>query len=70
MTASAAAGRRTATNQIGFNVQVLSPFGWRVVGFGKPYASREDAEKAMSELRVLDTMNREYRVYSALAPRA
>jgi hypothetical protein len=62
-----AAGSRWAVNQIGFDVQVLSPFGWRATGFCKPYDTREVAGAAMRELRALDSMNREYRVYAALA---
>jgi hypothetical protein len=62
--------RRQATNQNGFNVEVLSPFGWRVVGFRKPYDSPEAAETAMEQLLAMDSNEREYRVYPALAARA
>lgn len=67
---ASATHRRLATNQTGFNVEVLSPFGWRVVGFRKPYETHEAAAAALVELIELDSMEREYRVYAALAARA
>lgn len=67
---ASATHRQLATNQTGFNVEVLSSFGWRVVGFRKPYRTHEAATAAMAELIEIDSMEREYRMYAALAARA
>ena len=68
--AAPASYRRPAANQVGFDVQVLTEYGWKVVGFRMPYESDAEARTAMKELADIDTMNREYRVYAALAERS
>jgi len=42
---------RIATNQLGFSVEIFTPFGWSVAGCGKMYATREDAQAGMDELK-------------------
>ena len=61
--------RRTAANQVGFDVQVLTEYGWRVVGFRKPYETSAEAATEMKKLADSDSMEREYRVYAALTVR-
>lgn len=59
---------RTPTNAIGFQVELLTPFGWRVSGFKPPYATREEAESAMAE-RSAAAPGREFRIMPALDTR-
>lgn len=56
---------RTADNQIGFNVEKLTPYGWCVCGFGKPHDTREQAIAAMDALKA-EAPGVEWRVMPAL----
>lgn len=57
---------RTATNAIGFQVEVLTGgSGWRVTGFKPPYETRDEAKDAMAEL-VAAAPGQEYRVMPVL----
>ena len=57
---------RTATNAIGFQVEVLTAYGWCVCGFMSPYVTRGEANKDMAE-RTAAAPGREYRVMPALS---
>jgi len=56
---------RPATNQIGHTVEIFTPFGWSVAGCGKVYATREEAQAGMDELKARFP-DREFRVAAML----
>lgn len=56
---------RTATNHAGYEVQTMTPYGWRQVGFGAPHSTRELAQADMAELTAA-APDREFRVYPAM----
>lgn len=43
---------RTATNQAGFVVEVLTPEGWRKSGFGPAHDTRDQAQIVMAGRRI------------------
>lgn len=60
---------RTATNQVGFNVEILTPeYGWRPVGFKTPFDTRDLAVVERDALLAL-APTREFRIMPALEAR-
>jgi hypothetical protein len=57
---------RLATNHVGYQVEILTPFGWRVAGFRPPHATREETKAVMDAL-VAEAPDREFRVCEAVA---